>query len=233
MASTRSTMFESLLSFGSLLLLLMIIMINMLLVLGFQKTIHLAGKKRQSPVVLLRTGWHFLGRIVKIGLIWLPIYLFLIWLTFLVVKKATSIDTNFFETAQSSPFLYQLCFTMPGFILVKPLLIMPALIIVLDCRVFQSFKFLKRIRLFDAKELLALFLVITVATFHWTLLPRLNEPISTWQFALKIFFSALTCFLQLMLAVTAIRFVSSLSLVDDGVKRGLNSEGLSRPPRED
>jgi len=150
-------MSELLLGLVYLLLLFIIIIINILLRVGFQKTIHLTGKKRQSPMVLLRNGWHFFGRMFKVGLILLPIYGLLIWLTFLIVKKATLIDTNFLKTAQSSPFLYQICFVVPGFILIKLILLMPTLIIVLDCQVFQSFKFLKKIRLFDAKELLAIF----------------------------------------------------------------------------
>jgi len=218
-------MYESLLSLGYLLLLLTIALMDLLFMIGFQKTVHLTGKQRQSPMVLLRTGWHFLGRIVKVGLIWLPLYFLLIWLTFSVVKKATSIDTHFFETARSFPVLYQFCVLVPGFILIKPLLLMPALIIVLDCGVFQSFKFVRQIKLLDAKELLALFLVTTISTFHWTVLPRLNEPISTWQFALKIFFSALMSFLQLMVAVTAVRFVASIGLIDD---KGASSSDLQK-----
>jgi hypothetical protein len=233
MAGTGSTMLDSLLSFCYLLLSLAIIVINVLLTLGLQKTVHLTGRQQQSPVVLLRTGWYFLGRIVKLWLIWLPVYFLLVWLTFLVVKKATFVDTSFFETAQTSPFLYQLCFVVPGLILVKPLLLMPTLIIVLDCKVFQSFKFLKKIKLLDAKELLALFLVATIFTFHWTVLPRLDEPISAWQSALKILFSALTCFLQLMVAVTVVRFVSFHSLAYDSITRDLNAEGLLRTPRAD
>ncbi|HUU18300.1 MAG TPA: hypothetical protein VMW72_14210 [Sedimentisphaerales bacterium] len=232
-AATRSTMFESLLGLGYLLLLFIINVMNLLLTIGFQKTIHLTGKQRKSPMVLLRTGRHFLGRMVKVGLILIPIYFLLIWLTFLIVKKATFIDTNFFKTAQSSPFLYQLCFAVPGFILIKPMLLMPTLIIVLDCQVFQSFKFLKKIKLFDAKELLALFLITTISTFSWAILPKLNEPISTWQFALIIFFSTLTRFLGLMVAVTAIRFVSSLNLEYDSITKDLNSENLLKPSVED
>jgi len=232
-AGTGATMFESLLGLGYLLLLFIIILTNLILTFGFQKTIQLTGKQRKSPMVLLRTGWHFLGRMVKVGLIWLPLYCFLIWLTFLILKKSTFIDTNFFKTAQSSPFLYQLCFTVPGFILIKPLLLMPTLIIVLDCQVFQTFKFLKKIRLFDAKELLALFVITTISTFSWVILPKLNEAISAWQFALIIFFSALTHFLGLMVVVTAIRFVSSLNLEYDSITKYLNKEDLLKPQTED
>jgi len=232
-AGTGSTMSESLLGLVYLLLLFIIIVMNLLLTIGFQKTIHLTGKQRQSPMVLLRSGWHFLGRMVKVGLILTPIYCLLIWLTFLIGKKFTFIDTNFFKTAQSSPFLYQLCFAVPGFILIKPLLLMPTLIIVLDCQVFQSFKLLKKIRLFDAKELLALFLITTISTFYSAVLPKLNEPISTWQFALIIFFSALTRFLGLMIAVTVVRFVISLDLAYDSITNDLNSEKLLKPPIED
>ena len=232
-AGTGVTMFETLIGLGYLLLLFIIIVMNRLLIFGFQKTIQLTGKQRKSPMVLLRISWHFLGRMVKVGLIWIPLYCLLIWLTFLIVKKFTFIDTNFFKSAQSSPFLYQLCFTVPGFILIKPLLLMPTLIIVLDCQVFQSFKLLKKIRIFDAKELLVLFLITTISTFYSAVLPKLNEPISTWQFALIIFFSALTRFLSLMVAVTAIRFVSSLNLVYDSITKYLNKENLLKPPIEE
>jgi len=204
--------------------LLLVWLILIMLTVGFQRTVYLEGEQRQSPTILLRTGWYFFGRMFKLFVIWLPVYCVLIWLTFLVTKRFIPVDTGFFKTAQSSPLLYQFCFMVPSLILIKPLLLMPALVIVLDCQVLECFKYLKKCRLFDAEELLILFLTLTIFTFSWSILPKLNEIVTISQYVLTISFSIAGQFISLMVAVTAIRFVGGLNLVYDVEPTSLDFE---------
>lgn len=182
---------------------------------GFLRTAYLEGDKRQPLIVLLKTGMRFFGRMFRLGLLWLLIYFPLLWLTYSATKPFASIKAGFFDTARSSPLLYQFYFTVPYLILIKPLLLMPAIIIVMDCKVLESFKFLKKCKLLDAKGLLILVLISIILNFSWTILPKLNESLTISQFLLKIFSPVLMQFIRLMIAVTAVRFVASLNLVYD------------------
>ncbi len=192
-----------------------LIVIWSMLNFGFQRTVYLEGDRHQPPMVLLKTGRRFFWRMFRLGLLWLPIYCILIWLAFLVTKLFTSVDTGFSETAQSFPLLYQFYFIIPSLVLIKPLLLIPAIIIVLDCKVLEGFKYLKRYRLFDAKGLLMLFLISIILPFFLVLLPKADESETILQYISIIVHPIIGQFLNLIIAVTAIRFVGSLDLVYD------------------
>ena len=192
-----------------------LIVIWSILNFGFQRTVYLEADRQQQPMVLLKTGRRFFWRMFRLGLLWLPIYCILIWLTFLVTKPLTSVNTGFFETATLSPLLYQFYFTAPSLILIKPLLLIPAIIIVLDCKVLEGFKYLKRYRLFDAMGLPILFLISIIFSFSWVLLPKAEEIKTILQYIPIIVHLITGQFLSLMIAVTAVRFVASLDLVYD------------------
>lgn len=166
-------------------------------------------------MALLKKGRYFFWRMVKFGLICIPVFFILAWLTFLVIKLFTTIETGFWETAKVAPLVYQLCFTTATLILIKPLLFIPALIIVLDCRVFESFKFFKQFKLSDAKELVTLFCVQAASTLLWIFLPKLGEAKTILQYTLGIIPSIIPHFIGLIVAVMAVRFVASLDLVYD------------------
>ncbi len=204
--------------------LLLVWLILIMLTVGFQRTVYLEGDQRQSPIVLLRVGKHFFWRIVGLGLLFLITCFILAWLIFLIIKYFTPIDTGFLETAKVTPWLYQLCFIAPRLILIKVVLFIPALIIVLDCRVFKSFKFLKLCKLLEAKELLVLFVVSMGLTFLWTLLPKLNDIEIPLEYIFTIVLSISGHFIGLMISVMAVRFVASLDLVYDNGQSSSNSE---------
>ncbi|MHC4719515.1 MAG: hypothetical protein ACYSYT_03465, partial [Planctomycetota bacterium] len=108
---TKESLLRALSSFVFFILLIIIIVITILLQTGFQRTFYLEGQKRQSLMTLLRVGKHFFWRMVKFGLIYIPVFFILVWLTFLVIKPFTTIETGFWATSKVAPFTYQLCFT--------------------------------------------------------------------------------------------------------------------------
>ncbi|MHC4586577.1 MAG: hypothetical protein ACYS3N_18760, partial [Planctomycetota bacterium] len=136
--------------------------ISMILYYGFLRTVHLEGPKEQTPMDLLKMGKHFFWRMVGFGFIYAGLYFILTVLIFSITKYFTSTNTGFFESAKSAPWLYRLCSTAAMLIMIKVSLFIPALIVVLDCRVINSFKLLSKFKLFKSKELVALFCLCTV-----------------------------------------------------------------------
>ncbi len=135
---------------------LTLMVVSTILNYGFLRTVYLEGQKGQTPMALLKKGRYFFWRMVGFGLIYVVPCVILAWLIFLIIKQFTFIDASFFQAAKVVPFIYQLCFIAPMLILIKVALFIPALILVLDCGVFESFKFLRKCKLLDSRELVAL-----------------------------------------------------------------------------
>ncbi len=217
----------------SLLFILSLTVISIILSYGFLRTIHLEGPKEQTPMDLLKTGSHFFWRMVGFGFFYAGLYFILSMLIFSITKYFISTNTGFIESAKSAPWLYQLCSTATMLILIKVILFVPALIIVLDCRVVNSFRLLSKLKLFKSKELVALFCFSTVIHLLWLLLKIPENPETISQYILTIGTIVIGQVLGLTVTVSAVRFVSSLDLEYDGRITDLNSESLRKNQIED
>jgi hypothetical protein len=113
-----------------------------------------------------------------------------------------------------------LCSVAIKLALIKLSLLIPALIIVLDCEVTTSFKLLRRCKLSNAKELIALFLVQIALGLLWTFASQLSGVTTIFYHILMGIYYIVSTFIALMIGVTAVRFVASLDLVC-GEKAGL------------
>ena len=193
---------------------------------GFLRTVYLEGKKQQSPTILLKTGRFFFWKMVGFGIL-LAIAFFPLFALILFAMKSLM--------SQFLPYLliYQLSITSTLIILIKPLLLMPALIIVLNCRVLKSWKLLKHCKLMDAKELVVLFCFQMMLPFLWIFLgiPYGAKAIS--QYILAIGPTIITYFTHLMVAVMAVRFVASLNLEYDSQPVSLDFEDLRKYANRD
>jgi hypothetical protein len=194
--------------------LLLFLLIGTLLRFGFLRTVYLEGQKRQALIVLLRTGNHFFWRMF--ALVW--IYAFPVTLSIIMFSKLIP--------SHVIPWFYTLYSTLVNLILIKLMVLIPALIIVLDCRVFDSFRFFRRYKLLNAKELVFSYcgniaLVLLASTLsHYCSITTIS------QYILSTVFSIITYFISLMIAVMAVRFVASCNLVYDNHKAPLNSGSL-------
>lgn len=188
---------------------------------GFLRTVYLQGNQRSSPLTLLRTGIYFLWRMVILRALYS--------IPFLVALLGTRIIAGLVSPesfAQSSFWINQLFFLAFSVFLVKLILLLPALVIVLDCRTFESFKFLKHCRLWEAKELVILFYAHLAFRFLLRFL-RLHYDIPTAsRYILEIGPLIISCFVNLIIAVMAVRFVASLHLVYDNDLSVSKSEDL-------
>jgi len=192
-------------------------LITIVLRFGFLRTVYLEGRKRQSIAVLLRTGIHFLWRMIVLGLLYfIPLLTLTLLRTRLVGKPTVPGETDILHNI----FLLVLVINI---ILMKFILLLPALVIVLDCRAFESFKFLKRCRLRDAGQLIALFCFQIALGFFLMFSRTLYGTTTTPQLIFRIVTSITTCFIGLIIAVMAVRFVASLDLVYDSNPSSSNS----------
>jgi len=188
-----------------------------LLIVAFQRTVYIEGRKRQTPLNLLLIGKHFLWRLMGFELLYFPIWFVLAWIIFLIINRITPIDSSFLETAETVPFVYYLCFAITALILIKPLLLVFPIVIVRDCRLLESFKLLKHFRLFDAKGLVILFFAFTALTLVWAFLPSTESEMTITQLILRVLLSVVQSFMGLMVAVMAVRFVGSFDLSNNGM----------------
>ncbi len=207
--------------------------ISTLLNFGFLRTVHLEGPKKQTPKDLIKTGSHFFWRMVGFGIFYGIIFIIIVTIIFLIFKNLTSIETGFWESSNTNSLLYSLCLATTMLILIKIPLFVPAIIIVLDCRVFDGFRFLRKCTLSESKELVTLYLLGAAMLILKALLKIPNYPETISQYISRIGTTVIEHFLWLIIAITAVRFVSSLNLVYDIDKKELNSEDLLKNPTED
>lgn len=202
---------------------------TMLITVGFLRTFYLEGQKRQSLTTLFRAGKCFFWRLTKFALIYVPILFIFTWLTFLLIKPITGIETSFRETARVSPFTFQLCFSIAVLLLIKPALLIIPLMVVLDCPLFDSFKLLRQCELRRARELLMLFCIRMGVSLLWVLMPNIRTAATPFEYILIVSGTVLQGFIGLMVAVMGVMFVTSLDLVYDEHQRSLDSQGLIQP----
>jgi hypothetical protein len=201
------------------------IIIIFMLIIGFQRTVYLEDRKRQSLLVLLREGKHFVLPLVGLGLIYT---LALACLQILVLWAIKHAAPDFMDTRWGTSLLYQLPSTSVRLILMKPILLIFPLIIVLDCSILKSFKMLGRCRLRDARELIILFLISLGLPFLWTFLPS-SHGMTISYYLLPTSHIIVGRFIALMMAVMAIRFVASQNLIYDNGSKPLDSQDSLNP----
>lgn len=183
---------------------------------GFLRTIYLEQNKRQSFADLFRVGKHFFLRLLVFGILCaLPMMLF-VWLL-ITTTNNMGLNTTFSLAHRIGSTFIQL-------ILAKLTLLIPAIIIVLDCSLSKSFGFMWKVKLLKARPLLIIFLIQIIA------LPCLAillsgllgaRPDISISYVFTILYSLTLHTLVLMVQLMAVRFVISL---------GIECNELYKPP---
>jgi len=172
---------------------------------GFLRTVYLHQNERQSFHNLVCTGKHFFWRFLGLGILCgVPMMLFF-WLLS-ITGIADAIPSRI-----SAPFI-QLLFA-------KLILLLPAIIIVADCSISKSFSIMWKVKLLKARPLLICFLIVNIVlpTLLILFFPdfwRTGLSI-TWANSIPVLYSVFSHIMNLMISVMAIRFVSSLELIND------------------
>ena len=189
---------------------------------GFLRTVYLEQDKRQSLPDLMRIGKHFFWRILGFGVLLGFAMMFFPWLLSIIIKGDTI-----------SPLVKQIRFPFIQLILAKPILLIPAIIIVADCSLSKSFGIMWKVKLLKAKPLLIFFLIegivipyLLVLFFPGFLRAHLSI---TWGDAIYTLYSVISHIMALMVYVMAVRFVSSLG-IDCACQAFIEPPAPSAPP---
>ncbi len=181
------------------LILLAFAIISSLLRLGFLRTVYLEGEKPQLPITLLKTGKHFLGRMVGLALIY-GVFLLLV-----IHFGRTLIGTGD----------QRILLAAFNLIFMKFIILLPAFIIVFDCKIAESLKLFKNYRFINAKPIIVLFCIQTVPVlFKGSFLAGHGDAIIA-QYILMAVPLAVGQIISLAIAIMAIKFVASDDLVYD------------------
>lgn len=179
---------------------------------GFLRTAHLEGQRQQLTSVLFRVGKQFFWRMAGYGILILGACLLLLLPLLIMVNGFAFSDVKIFEMP---PWVMSLCFIAATIVLLKPLLFIPALIMGLDCGVFDSINLLKEFSFLRAKPVLVLFLLQIMFSLMGFFLGSSSDNVSMLYWIYAISLSIVKIFLELMIVITAIRFVVSLNLLYD------------------
>ena len=193
-------------------------LLNVLFLIGFIRTAYTKGPKRHSILALLQVGKHFLLRILYICLI-LGILIWSLGRPFSLITKHSM--------------LIKLCFLLASLIFIKYLLFLPAIIIVYDCRFSKIFGLMKKCKLSDVRELIALFLVSAALASLWKTSSELKDVGKTLDYALTIVLMVLVYFIWFVIWLIATRYVGSLSLAIDNNLNFPDSENKINSSMED
>ncbi len=181
--------------------------------LGFLRTACLLGETRWHLPGLIETGYKFFWRICGFAGLFVIALLVITWGIFQIVRLFVFQNNTFLGGDSPAPeWVRFACFFIGGIVLVKPFLLVPALIITRDCRMFTAFKYFKQIKIRRAKSVLPLFFIFQALPFLLLTLPAFSLAV---QYILVGLFSGVGTLLAVALSLSAIRYVSMLSLKGD------------------
>lgn len=187
---------NSILLRGSWLIMLAIAALLLILRAGFLRTAYLYGDKRQRIVTLLQTGRPFFWQ------------LFIFACLYGIIRLApTLILVRFISPSKS--WVVGLFNIALAVVLIKPLLLVPAMIIVHKMRAFEGLKCFMKYHIFEAKELLILFAAQQVfRLLHLFVRPLLSKPRIVYYFT-SATTNIIMTLLGLAIALSAVLFVGS------------------------
>jgi len=183
---------------------LLFYIVQIILQLGFVRTACLEGDKAQEPMELLKAGRRFFWRMVLFGMVYAGMYLLLGFVIFLTAHKIGIIEAKLLEATAWSR---NLCFAISSLILVKFILLPPALIIVRDCGLVAAVMSFRQFRLFSAREPLVLFVVLQVITYFAAVLAPVGESEASRAYAYTVTFSLTSALVALAVSLSTVRFV--------------------------
>jgi hypothetical protein len=190
-----------------------------LLRFGFLRTACLQGQQRASLWKLLRTGVHFLWRMIVLWALYhLPLLAFA-WLSPTFLARWASAENG----QQLNLWAQQIFHLVFAVALVKLIVLIPALVIVLDCGILESFKLLKRCRILQIKELILLYYAYIAFSSLLIFVSLQYELPRVGQCVLHVSYFLIGSVLSLIISLTAVRFVGSLGLVYHGSRGPANT----------
>lgn len=181
----------------------MAVTLTMFLHFGFLRTICVDQDRPATPIELIKTGSRFFLRLFAFELIISSIFALFALLILSVFTGSHDVEAQ----QKSAPILAALAFAIPTIVLIKPALLIRAIVLVDDCRLSDAFYAMRNFKLSDRKALILLYclpIIITIAlSFIET---RLSGTIA--KHALIAIAACLTEFFFLITFTAAVRFIA-------------------------
>ena len=173
---------------------------------GFFRTAYLHGTENRRVGALFGQGRRFFWRMVVFGIILRLIYVPTQMVISFIIAKCAAPDNYLIISWWTST----LCMTIISVALMKPVLLVPALIIVRDISLVDAVKSIREYKIFRAKELLILFGIQQGLNFVYLFL----MPLRNAAFSQPLWFARgiIGYFLVVAIALSAVRFVAEKAL---------------------
>ena len=133
------------------------------------------------------------------------LYLLLGLSIFFLMNKIGVIESEFNE---AKVWARNLCFVASSLVLVKVILLPPALIIVRDCGVVSAVMSIGQFKLFSAREPLVLFVILQAITYLAGVLAPVYESQASSRYLYTVVFSLLSALITLTVSVSTVRFIT-------------------------
>ncbi|MFH1615714.1 MAG: hypothetical protein ABIG61_11610 [Planctomycetota bacterium] len=176
-----------------------------MLSIGFLRTAYTGGTASQEPASLIITGRHFFWRMIRFQILFTVLYFAV---SFIILELLNLLV--FDRTGQKlSPKIIHLVMQLVFIILLKPMLLVPAIIIVRDCTVREGFGLMRNYRLRRAKMLLGVFFICFAVFFVLSFVQGLTKDKSLLGYVVAGANLTAAAALTLLIYLAATAFVAS------------------------
>ena len=189
------------------------LVIGQIMGLGFLRSVYEEADISRSPFELILMGRRFFWRIVGFSILLAAASIIISYFTFELLRQFGFVNLEFIEAPL---WLNQLYFTPAAVILLKPTLFIPAFVVVVNCRLFESFGYLKKCRLLNAKDLIILFVIAWGLSFVQAFLPEFTLSAPVYQYFLHAFFAGLSVILTFAISLGAVLFIGGMVSANQG-----------------
>ena len=176
--------------------------------LGFLRTVLTGGCKQREPMELLKTGRYFFWRIVRFQIIFMFAFI-AVWFVLIAVFGNLWAANN--DPKSLPTWMDQGGQLLALVILMRPWLLMPAIIVTCDCKVRESFQSLKQFRLMGNNPVIALFMVWVIVQVFFVI--RLEPGGSNMSTGVNYFMLGIQAIvlstLNLAITLAAVLFVAN------------------------
>lgn len=176
-----------------------------LLYLGFLATSFIDPTEPREPMELLKTGKRFFWRMLRFQMVFGSACMIIAFFITGFLFKAAHVD----GTTTDIPLWIPSLSSFAAFVaMIKPLVLIPAIMIVRDKMVSETFMSLGQFRLTQTFELLKLFFGCFAVIFLLSFVHSLTTPETLKHYAMTCVYGVSSSFLVLLTSMAAVKFVA-------------------------
>ena len=176
-----------------------------MLYLGFLATAYTEGASPKQPAQLVSVGRLFFWRMLRFQVILGIVY---IGISFVILAIVQSVALGQKDVSRIPDWIAQLCSFAALAILVKPMLLTPAVMIVKDCMVLQALGSLREYKILEARVLLRAFFICFATVYLLSSWLGVIETGNVFYYALVGIYAVVSSALIVALTLGAVLFVA-------------------------